>query len=286
MRVMCGALSAVLLWSSAAVAATECGRQPAGGSAGAGVWQAGEAVGFSSPRLRVDADGAPDSYRVDGNGLSYTCDGVVAVINGVRHTNENDPDNWQRLCREAWTRARSSGNYSGVAIFGFATDSQGRPIVQQQGDPFPGEAFLTTTTLSVPGTPDGTQRHYVDATAIPYVVLSRGLTQRFNVAPGDLVAVYRPATKLVAYGVYGDCCKLGEASVRLHQDLGSDPVVLRGSVRRAKREIEDRVVTVVFPGKHAEASADLAAWYRSIQTEGAAALQAWGGMDRLRACAG
>lgn len=125
----------------------------------------------------------------------------------------------------------------------------------------------------------------MDATAIPYVVLSRELTEKFNVEPGDLVAVYRVATDRVAYGVFGDCCKLGEASVRLHQDLGSDPIVNLNNVPRAKREIGDRVVTLVFPGKHADASQDLSAWHRSIQNEGAAALQAWGGLDRLRACA-
>jgi hypothetical protein len=40
----------------------------------------------STPGLAVDADGAPDSYRVDGKGLSFTCDGVFAVVNGVVHS--------------------------------------------------------------------------------------------------------------------------------------------------------------------------------------------------------
>src|SRR4051812_27657769 len=56
----------------------------------------------STPGLAVDADGAPDSYRVDGKGLSFTCDGVFALVNGVVHTQKNDPQHWQALCTQHW----------------------------------------------------------------------------------------------------------------------------------------------------------------------------------------
>src|SRR5580700_3620570 len=41
---------------------------------------ASAAVAFETHGLAVDADGAPNSYLTDGNGLSETCDGVVAVV--------------------------------------------------------------------------------------------------------------------------------------------------------------------------------------------------------------
>ena len=60
------------------VAGQTCGNPPGFNK----VWTEGKAVLFKSSKLNVDADGAPNSYLVDGKGLSYTCDGVVAVENG------------------------------------------------------------------------------------------------------------------------------------------------------------------------------------------------------------
>ena len=75
--------------------------------------------------LEVDADGAPDSYRVDGKGLSYTCDGVFAVVNGVAQTQNNNRESWQRLCRQHWADAVQTGNYSRVKVVGFQMGPDG-----------------------------------------------------------------------------------------------------------------------------------------------------------------
>ena len=88
------------------------------------VKKVGDAIVFTSPRLNVDADGAPNAYRLDGKGLSYTCNGVVAVENGKRVTPTSDPANWQKKCNAAWKQALQSGDYSNVAIFGFQTGKQ------------------------------------------------------------------------------------------------------------------------------------------------------------------
>jgi glycosyl hydrolase group 75 (putative chitosanase) len=235
--------------------------------------------------LAVDADGAPDSYRVDGKGLSYTCDGVFAIVGGVAQTQRNNPANWQRLCREYWARATASGNYSNVRIVGFLTDSRG-PVVQGAGDPLPNSAYITTTSLTIPNTPERTQRHYVDASQIPYVVLSQAYARAQGMVPGDVVAVYRPRTDRYAFGVYGDCCSLGEASVRLHQDIGNDPIsVAADGTRRANRGIDDPVVFVAFRGQHTRPTLDSARWREEIGRVGEAALATWGGVTRLRRCA-
>jgi hypothetical protein len=69
-------------------------------------------------------------------------------------------------------------------------------------------------------------------------------------------------------------CSLGEGSVKLHQDLKSNPVHMdREGVKRAAAGIEDRIVTVVFPGKHPRASKDTADWYMQIQEIGSQALR-------------
>ena len=235
--------------------------------------------------LAVDADGAPDSYRVDGRGLSATCDGVFAIVDGVAHTQKNDKQHWQELCLRHWNDAQASGDYSKVKIVGFQTEEHGRPLVQAKGDPLPDVAFVTTTQLTIPGTPNDAQRHYVNASEIPYVVLSPGYAGSHNLKRGDVVAVYRPKTGQVAYGVYGDCCTIGEASIRLHEDLGNNPIVTTADgTRRAKRGIGDRVVFVALAGAHPTPTLDAKAWRDEIKSKGGAALAAMGGVQAIKAC--
>jgi Fungal chitosanase of glycosyl hydrolase group 75 len=271
--------------SAAWPAEVPCGQHPIAGSFGAPTWQAGDAVGFATPGLAVDADGAPDSYRVDGKGLSRTCDGVFGIVNGTPVTQKTDPAHWQQICQHAWATATSTGNYSGVKIVGFLTDRHGVPSIQGPSDPLPGVAYITTTAMPIPGTKAGTQRHYVDAAQIPYIVLSPALAKAFHVSYGDVAAVYRPRTHRVAYGIYAECCSPGEGSVRLHQDIGNDPIVLEQGIRRAKAGIGDRIVTVVFPGRHTQGTTNFETWRAEINGVGEAALNRWGGLERLQTCA-
>ncbi len=289
MRAIVAALFAAILITASGMAISQpvsCGTEPLPNTfGGTPVWRAGDALGFVTPKLAVDADGAPNSYRVDGNGLSFTCDGVLAIENGQKVTPHSDPQHWQQKCRDAFANAQKTGDYSGVSIFGFLTNKNGAPVVQGPGDPLPNEAYVTTTSLTVPNTPDQTQRHWVDAVQIPYLVLSPAFAKAANAAPGDVAVVYRPRTDAMAFAVYAECCDLGEASVRLHQDLKNDPLIVTDGISRARRGIDDKVVTVVFGGHHPAISADASAWNQRIQEVGQAALKAWGGSDRLKACA-
>jgi hypothetical protein len=263
------------------ILAQNCGNPP-----GPGVpWTVGDAVLFASSKLNVDADGAPNSYLLDGKGLSYTCDGVVALENGKRITPKSNPADWQQKCNAAWALARERSDYGGVAIFGFQTDSNNRPLVQAEGDPLPGKAYISSTSVRIPGMPDGTQRRYVDALKIPYLVLPSSFTSKYKVKPGSVAVVYRKKTDAHAFAVFADSGDLGEASVKLHQDLGSKPIVQIAGVDRAKSRIEDAVLVAVFPGNIAPPMADAVAWTARIKQEGEAALQSFGGIERIRACA-
>lgn len=285
MRIATLCLLPMLLTASETLAATECNSVNSPPKInGILPWTSGSAVGFQRNVLNVDADGAPDSYRVDGNGLSYTCDGISALVNGVPQTPENNPAHWQELCRNAWAAARQSNDYSKVRIFGFMTDQNNRPIVQGDGDPLPGQAFITTTSMSMPSTPDKTQRHYVNANEIPFVVLPAPFVSKYGVKAGDVAVVYWPAKKKHAFGVFADNGRLGEASVRLHQDLGNNPIVVKGGVKRAKVAIEGTVMTVVFPGSAPTPTVDSQKWREDIDKAGQAALDKWGGIDKLAAC--
>jgi hypothetical protein len=248
------------------------------------VWTHNNAVLFTTPVLNVDADGAPDSYLVDGNGLSYTCDGVVAIEDGRRITAKTNPKDWQRKCNAAWTKAKSSNDYSGVAIFGFQTDNKNIPLIQGSGDPLPGKAYISATSAVIPGMPKGTQRQYVDATKIPYIVLPSTFVGKYKVKPGSLAVVFRKKTGRYAFAVFADIGGLGEASVKLHQDLGNEPIQKISGVGRAKARIEDETLTAVFPNKVAGPVADAEVWNAIIKKEGSEALSAFGGLEMLQAC--
>lgn len=265
---------------SCAAVAQDC----AGPKDALGIVRFGPAVAFSSARLNVDADGAPNAYRVDGMGLSYTCDGVVAIENGKWVTPKNDEANWQSKCNAAWKAAQTTGNFRQVAIFGFAVDKNRRPLIQQDGDPFPGQGYISTTSVVIPEAPAGTQRRYIDSNRIPYVVIPSSVVKKYGIRPADLAIVYRPATGAVAFAVHGDQGGLGEGSIKLHMELGNDPMLQKNGVMRAKRRIEDRTVTVVFPGQSTQAVLDADAWVAQIQSLGAAQLSALGGLERLKSC--
>lgn len=280
-RLLCAWLVFGSISQAAAQSPIDCGAR----HAEATPWKRGEAVLFRTSRLNVDADGAPNSYLVDGKGLSYTCDGVVAIENGKRVTPKTDKAHWQEKCRAAWTKAVGSGNYKDVAIFGFLTDKKGEPRVQGTGDPLPGTGYISATSVVIPGAPDATQRRYVDATRIPYVVLPAAFRKTWAVKSGGLAIVYRPKTGKYAYAVFADDGDLGEASVRLHQDLGSDPMQVSDGVQRAKARIEDPVLTVVFPARVSAPRADAEAWVADIRKQGEQALATFGGTAMLAACA-
>lgn len=251
------------------------------------IWRSGEARLYRTNVLNVDADGAPNAYRVDGKGLSYICDGLYAIENGKVITQDTDPDTWEHKCFQAWTNAQKSGNYEAVHIVGFErVGEHGEPRIQTTGDPFPGAAYISTTSVSIPDADPNTQARYVNALEIPYVVLPKGLQRAHPVPAGAVAAVYRPKSKKLVFAVYGDSGgKLDEASIRLHQEIGGSPIVPRKGVMRGKGTLEDRVVVVVFPKAVSRPRTDAKAWREDILAVGQAALDAWGGSERLKACA-
>lgn len=275
-------IAIALAFNAAAVA--QCPREtPIAKFGKNSAWAVDGALVYASPVLKVDADGAPNSYRVDGKGLSYTCDGVAAVEDGKRVTLD-DPD-WQKKCRDAWKTANDTKVWTGVRIFGFLTDASGAPIVQGDGDPLPGEAYITTTTVEVRSAPEGTQRRFVDAAAIPFIVLPGSFRSKQKVPDAALAAIWRPKSEALAYAVFADTGgALDEGSVRLHEDLGGKPLMKTGGDMRAKRNIDDAVVVVVFPDKVSAPQLDAEAWRADIKAQGEAALNAWGGLERLKSC--
>jgi hypothetical protein len=242
------------------------------------------AIVFSTQGLQVDADGAPNSYLVDGSGLSPTCDGAVGIVNG--RPVYPPAHGWLQICESAWAHAQQTGDYSGVKIFGFLADPRTNvPIVQQSGDPLPGKAYVSTTSLSVSGSPETAQRHWVDAVKIPYFVLPGKFAAHYSIKLGDVAVLYSKSTGKTAFAVFADNGPaLGEASVATHLALGGNPMVKSNGVDRAEAGMGGKVVTAVFRGQHANPNADPAGWTQEINTTAAAAFNQWGGIERLKSC--
>jgi hypothetical protein len=79
----------------------------------------------------------------------------------------------------------------------------------------------------------------------------------------------------LAFGIFADGGDLGEASVKLHRDLGNEPVTQKNGVARANRGIEDSIITLVFPGRNVAGSVNVEAWNAAINQEGKDALNKW-----------
>ncbi len=271
-------------------------RQNVRGRGDVEVWRESGAYGFVS-HMYVNADGAPDSYRADGAGLSFACDGAVAFEDG--RCVYPGAANWQSKCNAAFARAKAQAwNGDFMCVFGWEMAGGrrvnnatvgGAPLIQQRGDPAPGN-YVSSTRMTIAGAPARTQRRYVNSRAIPFFVLSsrlKTLTGATIGVAGSVGVVYRPSTGAIAYAIAADQgpgWQIGEGSIALHRALGSEPITRMDGVDRAKRNISDDVVYLIFPGAVVPAKLDSGAFVADIEARAKAAFKAWGGPDKLKAC--
>jgi hypothetical protein len=193
--------------------------------------------------LQIDYDGAPNAYHPQGR-----------KAGALDHTaNAGKPGNWYGIVTE-------DGKSSGV------------PYVQQAGiDPRPG-FYTSSTTLQDRTVSRATDpRRYVDASAIPYIVLPPKAMKAAKAKPGDFAAALNLKTGEIEYAIFADVGPgnlLGEASLYLVQRLSAGT--------RGKLD----VAIVVFPGSRKEPAWPLA--LEDIRAEGARLLGEMGGVDELR----
>ncbi len=101
---------------------------------------------------------------------------------------------------------------------------------------------------------DGTS---LDADIVPYIAVpGGGFRDSLGFDTGDIVAVVYKST--IAYALVGDigpCCKIGEGSLRLHEQLGQRACIERDGAgvctRAANHSIEKGVLYFIFAGSRA-----------------------------------
>ncbi len=138
-------------------------------------------------KFAIDADGSPRAYGPNDTGLDLN---IHALTNGQ------------------WV--------------GVVTGSDGQPIIQKQGDPYPG-FFVSQTSLYDVRYEITDPRRYVDAENIPYIVMPDTLRSTMGAEIGDMAYVFNPATQKSSFAIFADTGPeklLGEGSIYLAKALG------------------------------------------------------------------
>jgi hypothetical protein len=191
--------------------------------------------------LMIDCDGAPNAYGPQNTGIDYTANGG--------NPTSGAPGAW----------------------WGGPVDKHNKAIPQKIYEPFPG-FYVSGTSLINPAYPQDSQYRYIDASAIPFIVLPGG--HQNGAKLGDVCLCYNLVTGDNCYGVFADTgpsSKIGEASMRMASTLGipSDPK--KGGTENKS------VVYLVFPSSVGSWKPPHI-WWDIANTM----VSAWGGIARLK----
>ena len=194
--------------------------------------------------MAVDTDGSAYAYHPHDLGTSYLCDGLDPY-DETTHKCDSDKTSGSRCFTEVseaihadWAPSRSGPfctygfEAPGLSAKGTSNKVWGKdfgtgPIpVQSATDPAPG-FFISTTGLSDPNHPEKSQRHYIAADTIPYVVVPSRLVgsgKDFSWHPTPAWA-WNLKTGYESPAIVGDTQRhFGEGSVALVQILQENAI--------------------------------------------------------------
>jgi len=158
--------------------------------------------------------------------------------------------------------------------FGLVTDSQGNPIIQGPLDPAPGFCVSPTAFQRKDKNLRDPLR-YVDSESVNYLSVPKEAVQQYGVKLGDVCLAYNQLTQQYAFGIVADVGpkgRWGEGSMCMAKSIGiTNNSPKNGGASRG-------VVCLVFKGSAKP-------WPRTqddINSQGAALLQAFGGIDKIK----
>jgi len=191
-------------------------------------------------KMAIDADGCPRAYHPNDTGLDWLA-------------NAGSPGNW-------WGIATTNGN------------SNGTPVIQGAGHPYPGY-YVSTTSLVQSGFSNQHPSRYVNSETIPYIAIPLALRNLAGITIGDLAYAKNINNGNSSFAYYtdsGPANKLGEGSMKLAANLGLNPSPKNGGTTQ---QIIDYVI---FPGTGSGNGTHLTT--AQINSRGQSALNAAGGL--------
>jgi hypothetical protein len=267
----------------------------------------GEPAIFFSADLDVNTDGAARSYHPDdprgtkGIALNNIANAITAIYDaqGRDVTCGDRRGECYELFISTFEAARDSG-YDPTGHPTFRTDG----IIPWDDDPELGRwapcriasgpnagYFVSQTSLIVDQSADECdQDRYLDALSFNAVVLPRRAgwrSQGIITDGGDVVALLDDETGRLAFGINGDvgpADKIGEGSVALAAELGGAALPERATYREVQELRRLRVHYLIFPNRDVPRMTGGGFTQEDINRLGAAALAAFGGLDRLQDC--
>ena len=194
--------------------------------------------------MAVDTDGSAYAYHPRDRGTSYLCDGLDPYDKAT-HKCESDKTSGSRCFTEVsdamqadWAPSKSGPfctygfEAPGIPAKGTSKKVWGKDFgtgaipIQSAADPAPG-FFISTTALSDPNHPEISQRHYLAADTIPYVVVPSRLVgngKDFSWHPTPAWA-WNLKTGYESPAIVGDTeRRFGEGSVALAQILQKNAI--------------------------------------------------------------
>jgi hypothetical protein len=157
--------------------------------------------------------------------------------------------------------------------WGLVTDSAGNPCIQGKNDPAPGY-YISQTSLEDQSMIRTDPHRYVDALAIPYLVLPPQLKKTGGANLGDFGAMYNKNNDKISFAIFADEgpeSHIGEASIAAAHNLGYELINKMGGA-------ENGIIYVVFPGSGNRKKRTVS----EINANGASLLEAWGGLQKLK----
>jgi hypothetical protein len=267
--------------------AAECGMAKAFNVGGkVGVWSdpSGKSLFFSSD-LKTNTDGTKRSYSVSdfwgqSTALNNLCNAMSDACAGLDQAGLRE----RRILTQ---QARSEGWPAGK----LATTRISRDIIPfRGGKPCPEiDGYLVSATaLENPKISDiCNPSRYVDALQTPALVIPKGENgfSGRGVAKGDLVVAMTPKSEMPVYAIIGDLGppnSLGEGSIAMAGKLLGRTAEPKNYVEIKNSWQIPRAFILIFPGSRDQQ--DPFSMTTTLNQAGPAAIQAWGGVERLKAC--
>jgi hypothetical protein len=237
--------------------------------------------------LKVNTDGTRISYKVDDPRAQH---GAINDIRNALHTGATI-EQFQAAAAADWEPVDKTWNILSSAVIEKDTKlhKTGKPCVMSDG-------YLVSKTADV-AVADGwardgdcDQTKWIDALTIPALVLPKSSPfQPRRAVTRSLVVAMTLDQNRIAYGIVGDAGpsnKLGEASVEMNRILTGLPAGMVPANRAdAKLRFQGPAsLIIVFTGNENRLAYPITP--QRVHDLAKARFDAWGGQDRLKACAG